>query len=64
VRGAQCSFAGRAFVSACAAAGNADAGAAHAMGLFQDEIATALGQLGAATPAALLGDRAREWRGL
>jgi len=62
VRGAQCCFAGRAFVAACAAAGNAQAGARHAMSLFQDEIATALGQLGAASPAALLGDRTREWR--
>jgi len=62
VRGAQCAFAGRAFVAACAAAGNAEVGAQHAMGLFFDETATALGQLGAATPAALIGDRAREWR--
>ena len=59
VRGAQCCFAGRAFVAACAAAGHP--GAAHAMGVFQDEIATALGQLGASSPAALRADRTREW---
>jgi len=62
VRGAHFCFAGRPFLATCAAAGDAGRGARHAMGLFHDEIATALGQLGAASPAALRGDRAREWR--
>ena len=60
IRGAQCCFAGRAFVAACAAIGNE--GARHAVSLFRDEFSTALGQLGATSPAALRGDRTREWR--
>ena len=60
VRGAQCCFAGRPFVAACAAAGNQ--GAAFAMALFQDEINTAFGQLGANDVRDLIGDRTREVR--
>jgi L-lactate dehydrogenase (cytochrome) len=55
VRGAECCFAGRAFVAACAAMGNR--GAAYAMQLLIKEISLALGQLGALTPAEILGKR-------
>ena len=58
VRGAECCFAGRPFIAACAAAGNQ--GAAYAMALFQDEITTAFGQLGACGVRDLLRDRTRE----
>jgi (S)-mandelate dehydrogenase len=59
VRGAQCCFAGRPFVAACAAAGNR--GAPYAMQLFQDEIDTAFGQLGICGPHEAIGDRTREF---
>ncbi len=59
VRGAQCCFAGRAFVAACASAGLA--GAPFAMQLFQDEIDTAFGQLGICGPREVIGDRGREF---
>ena len=59
VRGAQCCFAGRPFVAACAAAGNR--GAPYAMQLFQDEIDTAFGQLGISGPHEAIGDGAREF---
>ena len=58
IRGAECCFAGRPFVAACAAAGNQ--GADYAMALFQDEITTAFGQLGACGVRDLLRDRIRE----
>ena len=60
VRGAQCCFAGRAFVAACAAIG--EPGARHAVSLFRDEFSTALGQLGAVSAAELRADPSREWR--
>lgn len=59
IRGAQCCFAGRAFVASCAAIG--ENGARHAISLFRDEFATALGQLGVESAAALHGNRDREW---
>ncbi len=59
VRGAQCCFAGRPFVAACAAAGNH--GAPYSMQLFQDEIDTAFGQLGISGPHEVIGDRGREF---
>ncbi len=59
-RGAQCCFAGRPFVAACAAAGNR--GAPYAMQLFTDEIDTAFGQLGICGPHEVVGDRTREYR--
>jgi (S)-mandelate dehydrogenase len=59
VRGAQCCFAGRPFVAACAAAGNR--GAPYAMQLFQDEIDTAFGQLGICGVREAIGDRTREF---
>ncbi len=59
VRGAQCCFAGRPFVAACAAAGNR--GAPYAMQLFQDEIDTAFGQLGICGVHEAIGDRGREF---
>ena len=55
IRGAVCSFAGRAFLGACGALGNA--GAEHAMRLFQSEISVALGQLGLMSPEAARGHR-------